>query len=198
MHAQSDPTILPGIRMTIWFTSDHHFGHERIIELAKRPFASVEGMDEHMIACWNDRVKPGDTVYHVGDFAFTDHDPYLRRLNGQKFLVPGNHDHSNRVKKATGWVKAEKIMDVTLPDGTMVVLCHYAMRVWSRSHYGAIHLYGHRPLARMQDQAEDTAVFYKRFGKKMNQSRNVALIFAWLSAFFFCLGAILVLRVVAS
>jgi calcineurin-like phosphoesterase family protein len=129
--------------MTIWFTSDHHFGHERIIELAKRPFASVEGMDEHMIARWNDRVKPGDTVYHVGDFAFTDHDPYLRRLNGQKFLVPGNHDHSNRVKKAAGWVKAEKIMDVTLPDGTMVILCHYAMRVWSRSHYGAIHLYGH-------------------------------------------------------
>ena len=35
------------------------------------------------------------------------------------------------------------MMDITLPDGTMVVLCHYAMRVWSRSHHGAIHLYGH-------------------------------------------------------
>ena len=89
--------------MTAFFTSDHHFGHKRIIELAKRPFTSVDEMDEYMIVRWNDRVKPGDTIYHVGDFAFTDHDPYLRRLNGQKFLVPGNHDHSNRVKKATGW-----------------------------------------------------------------------------------------------
>ena len=35
------------------------------------------------------------------------------------------------------------MMDITLPDGTMVVLCHYAMLVWSRSHHGAIHLYGH-------------------------------------------------------
>jgi hypothetical protein len=23
------------------------------------------------------------------------------------------------------------------------VLCHYAMRVWNRSHHGAWHLYGH-------------------------------------------------------
>jgi calcineurin-like phosphoesterase family protein len=129
--------------MSIWFTSDNHFGHKRIIELANRPFSSLNEMDECMIVRWNDRVKPGDIVYHVGDFAFTDHDPYLERLSGQKFLVPGNLDHSNRVKKATGWVKVERIMDVILPDGTMVVLCHYAMRVWSRSHHGAIHLYGH-------------------------------------------------------
>ena len=25
----------------------------------------------------------------------------------------------------------------------LVVLCHYAMRVWDRSHYGSWHLYGH-------------------------------------------------------
>jgi hypothetical protein len=56
---------------------------------------------------------------------------------------------------------------------------------------------GKWPLARMQDQAEDTMVFCKRFGKKMNRSRNIAMGFAWLSAFFFCLGTILVLRVVA-
>jgi len=24
-----------------------------------------------------------------------------------------------------------------------VVLCHYAMRTWDRSHYGSYHLYGH-------------------------------------------------------
>ena len=31
--------------MTIWFSADHHFGHARMIELAKRPFKSVEEMD---------------------------------------------------------------------------------------------------------------------------------------------------------
>jgi hypothetical protein len=56
---------------------------------------------------------------------------------------------------------------------------------------------GKWPRARMQEEAEDTIVFYKRFGKKMSRSRKIAMGFAWLSAFFFCLGAILVLRVVA-
>jgi hypothetical protein len=56
---------------------------------------------------------------------------------------------------------------------------------------------GKWPRPRMQDQAEDTDVFYKRFGKKMTRSRNIAMGFAWLSALLFCLGAALVLRVVA-
>jgi hypothetical protein len=52
------------------------------------------------------------------------------------------------------------------------------------------------PRARMQDQTEDTMAFYKRFGKKMTQSRNLALGFAGLSALLFCLGAALVLRAI--
>ncbi len=53
------------------------------------------------------------------------------------------------------------------------------------------------PRPRMQEKTEETLVFYKRFGKKMNTSRNFAMGFAWLSASLFCLGAFLVLRVVA-
>lgn len=127
----------------IWFTSDHHFGHKRIIELANRPFASVEEMDEEMIRRWNVCVSRSDIVYHLGDFAFADHTPYLDRLKGQKRLILGNHDHSNRVNKAKGWSTVDSLLHVTLPDKTPVVLCHYAMRVWNRSHHGAIHLYGH-------------------------------------------------------
>jgi calcineurin-like phosphoesterase family protein len=131
------------IVMKEWFTSDHHFGHKRIIELANRPFGTVEEMDAVMIERWNERVKIGDMVYHLGDFAFGDHTPYLTRLNGQKRLVKGNHDHSNRVKKAEGWSTVDTLLHVTSQEGIPLVLCHYAMRVWSRSHYGAIHLYGH-------------------------------------------------------
>ena len=95
-----------------------------------------------MIAKWNNRVARGDTVYHLGDFAFCDHTPYLRRLNGQKRLVVGNHDHSNRVKKAVGWSTVDSLLHVKVED-TPIVLCHYGMRVWNGSHYGALHFYGH-------------------------------------------------------
>lgn len=126
----------------IWFTSDNHFGHARIIELAKRPFASLEGMDEAMITRWNNRVSKGDLVYHLGDFAFADHNPYLDRLNGHKILIKGNHDHSNRVKAAKGWQSVHELLHINI-DGQPIVLCHYAMRVWKKSGHGAIHLYGH-------------------------------------------------------
>ena len=131
--------------MTIWFTSDRHFGHQRIIELAKRPFVSVEEMDEALIANHNARVKPGDIFYDLGDFAFTDdHDKYLSRLNGEGHLLPGNHDHRRRLKKVKGWhTIEEKLVHLKLADKTELVLCHYAMRVWRNSNHGALHLYGH-------------------------------------------------------
>jgi calcineurin-like phosphoesterase family protein len=125
-----------------WFTSDTHFGHARIIELANRPFSTVEAMDEEMIVRWNEVVRPGDQVFHLGDFAFSDHDPYLRLLHGQKRLIVGNHDHSDRIKKATRWHTVDQLLHVTV-EGIPLVLCHYAMRVWRKSHHGAVHLYGH-------------------------------------------------------
>lgn len=130
--------------MTIWFTSDRHFGHARIIELAKRPFTSVEEMDEALIANHNAKVRAGDIFYDLGDFAFGDHDRYLSQLNGEGHLLPGNHDHRSRLKKVKGWHKVEeKLVHLKLPDTTELVLCHYALRVWRNSHHGAIHLYGH-------------------------------------------------------
>ncbi len=127
--------------MTVWFTSDTHFAHRNVIEFCKRPFASIEEMDEEIIRRWNERVEPGDRVYHLGDFAFGDHDPYLSRLNGMKKLVIGNHD-GGRWRKATLWHSCERLAEVET-NGVRFVLCHYAMRVWRNSHRGALHLYGH-------------------------------------------------------
>lgn len=143
-----------------FFTSDTHFGHARIIEYCDRPFANVKEMNEAMIDNWNSVVKPDDVVFHLGDFAFADPENFLDRLNGRKRLVLGNHDKSitgNTLKKFE-WVKpyAEVyINDSTLPpttdrwgkkvaDGRQhIVLMHYAMRVWNKSHHGSWMLYGH-------------------------------------------------------
>lgn len=78
-----------------WFTSDTHFGHKNILEYEKeaRPFETVEEMNEQLIANWNDKVRPKDIVFHLGDFAFgAINVPIADRLNGHKRLVMGNHD----------------------------------------------------------------------------------------------------------
>jgi calcineurin-like phosphoesterase family protein len=50
-------------------------------------------MDEEMIRRWNDRVRPSDKVYHLGDVVINRRAlPTLARLNGDKVLIRGNHD----------------------------------------------------------------------------------------------------------
>jgi len=99
-------------------------------------------MDSIIILNWNKIVNPCDTGYIIGDFAFDDHDKYLHRMNGTKVLIVGNHDHTKRRKKATGWSEIEHLKRIEV-DGEYVILCHYAMRTWYKSHRGALHLYGH-------------------------------------------------------
>jgi calcineurin-like phosphoesterase family protein len=81
--------------MTVWFTSDTHFGHQNIIKYCDRPFRDTDEMDEVIIDRWNSVVEWDDTVYHLGDIALGQIDKSLgriTRLNGNKIAVLGNHD----------------------------------------------------------------------------------------------------------
>lgn len=85
---------------SVFLISDTHFGHEKTCTVFKRedgsplrPFASAEEMDEHMIKAWNERVRPNDKVYHLGDVVINRKFlSVLGRLNGDKVLIRGNHD----------------------------------------------------------------------------------------------------------
>ena len=130
--------------MTVWFTSDTHFGHANIIRYSERPFGSVREMDESLTDRWNTLVRPDDTVWHLGDFAFRNAvsaERYLARLAGRKHLIWGNHDDA-ATRALPGWESSQPYAEITV-DGTRLVLFHYAMRVWNRGQYGAVHLYGH-------------------------------------------------------
>ena len=84
----------------VWLISDTHFGHEKTCTVFKRadgsplrPFASAAEMDEYMVQAWNERVRPNDKVYHLGDVVIRrQHLDILYRLNGDKVLIRGNHD----------------------------------------------------------------------------------------------------------
>ena len=85
---------------SVFLVSDTHFGHEKTCTVFKRedgsplrPFSSAEEMDEFMIKAWNERVKPNDKVYHLGDVVINRKFlSVLGRLNGDKVLIRGNHD----------------------------------------------------------------------------------------------------------
>jgi len=91
----------------IWFTSDTHLGHANILKftgddgkLIRPGFSCVEEMDERIIDNWNKVVKPGDHVWHLGDFSFGGKDKiagYVGRLHGRKRLCVGNHDPVKKI-----------------------------------------------------------------------------------------------------
>ena len=126
----------------VYFSSDHHFYHANIIKLCNRPFSSVVEMNETMVRRWNETVSPDDTVYYLGDFslAFRPVELFTYRLNGNKFLIPGNHDfcHSYNKQSRTeeghekwidnyrkcGWFILPEETKIPLMDDIAINLCH--------------------------------------------------------------------------
>jgi calcineurin-like phosphoesterase family protein len=131
--------------MASYFASDYHLGHANVIKYDGRPFKNVNEMDEAIIENHNSVVSDEDDFYFLGDFSFskTRNREYLNRLNGNKFFIKGNHDNYDMIKlyKEYGTYLGE-LAEVTV-EGQRIVLCHYAMRVWNKSHRGVWMLYGH-------------------------------------------------------
>jgi calcineurin-like phosphoesterase family protein len=77
------------INKRVWFTADTHFGHQRTLELSKRPFDSIEEHDRELVKLWNQTVGENDVVFHLGDFG----DYGVREfLNGNIILLYGNYE----------------------------------------------------------------------------------------------------------
>ena len=125
----------------IWFSSDHHFGHKNILEYTERKhyFKDIEEMDRILIDNWNKLVKKEDTVYYLGDFTFKNPDEYISKLNGKIKFIKGSHD-----KYDAPYMRIIKpgILD-EYGNLRTIVLCHYAMRSWDKSHYASFCLWGH-------------------------------------------------------
>src|SRR5690606_10093180 len=98
-----------------------------------------------------------DDFYFLGDFCFGKNtEEYLKRLNGNKFFIKGNHDKKHTIKlyyKYGTYLGEQGKIKI---DDKDIILNHYAMRIWNRSHHGTFQLYGHShgslpPIGRQMD-----------------------------------------------
>lgn len=127
-----------------FFTADEHYNHANIIRFSNRPFRDTREMQEVLIARNNEVVNDGDTVFHLGDFfwgGFTDMAlGIIYQLNGDHWFLKGSHDRWQlgcSQQHFYPYIHEEQI------ESQYVVLCHYAMLTWPRSHYGSWQLFGH-------------------------------------------------------
>ena len=131
---------------TIFFTSDTHFDHKNLLKY-DRSFSSIEEMNEQIILNWNSVVKPNDDIYHLGDLSFCKSKEKLKiiinRLHGNKILIRGNHDREHPSYYINlGFKNCFDYKRIDLNKKT-IILSHYPMIAWDKSHFGSWLLYGH-------------------------------------------------------
>jgi len=142
----------------IFFISDLHVGHTNVIKYDGRPFKTTEEMHVELIKRWNSVVGPDSIVYFLGDLSFTRSDLtkwFVFQLNGKIHAIAGNHD---KPKDLRSLGRFEEVHDYGTEIGVYdedslqsrgsqgyqkIVMAHYPILSWNKSHYGAWHLHGH-------------------------------------------------------
>ena len=140
----------------IFTCSDLHFNHLSAIQYCPGRGSTVEEMNEKIISNWNELVSPDDKTIIVGDVAMgkiVEAPPLIRRLNGKKILVRGNHDKT-LVKMIQGhfeeygdlfetitfqYEMTHKVDDVK----HQIVFAHFPFYHWAGQDRGVINLFGH-------------------------------------------------------
>ena len=128
-----------------FYIADWHYDHANILSFDSRKFTDVNEMNKELVRRWNSVVAPEDIVYSLGDMFWcksSDALPILDALNGQKFLIRGNHDRTKDSKFINKFVKVTDYLEVEDGDKN-IVLCHYPIPCFKNHYYGWYHLYGH-------------------------------------------------------
>jgi len=130
---------------SVFLISDTHFGHRGMCTFTRndgvtklRPFDTTDEMDEFMVKAWNDKVKPTDKVYHLGDVVINKKSlPIMDRLNGDKVLIRGNHDifHDVEYRKYFRELRAYHVMNG-------LILSHVPVHPASLGRFGT-NIHGH-------------------------------------------------------
>lgn len=136
-----------------FFVSDSHFFHKRIVELTNRnKDTTAENHTDWLVDLWNSQVKEDDTVWHLGDFAFTSSkgklEDLLSRLNGRINFIYGNHCDVKTFESIYNRLHYINIRSIQhykeiKIQGNKVVLFHFPIAAWNKQHYGSWHLHGH-------------------------------------------------------
>jgi calcineurin-like phosphoesterase family protein len=137
--------------MKTWIGSDFHWGHTNIMKFCPVTRArfnnDLKYMNEAMIREWNEIVQPEDEVYILGDIAFLPVNKaieVMRRLNGTKILIEGNHDQKALQDTTFQQCFAEihSYLDISY-GGHKIIMSHYPFLEWDGMHRGSLHFHGH-------------------------------------------------------
>lgn len=129
----------------VFLYSDPHFGHAGVCRFMRndgvtklRPWDTPEEMDEELVRRYNERVRPNDKCYFLGDVVINRRAlNTLSRLNGDKVLIRGNHDifRDDEYRKYFRELRAYHVMNG-------MILSHIPVHADSLGRFG-VNIHGH-------------------------------------------------------
>jgi len=200
--------------MRTYFTADAHFQHGNIIRYTKRPWVKpsdldakgqwiskeienkrIEKMNKTIINNFNQKLKDGDKIYHIGDFCFKGGKEASGKTKAQYFEslinapithILGNHDGNNGIKaglesatirfanKTFFLVHRPPLKPSQIPQGVDAVLCGHVHNNWKHKWCGAI------PIINIGVDVwnfnlvstQDVAVYYEKMMRESGRDPN--------------------------
>lgn len=143
-----------------WITSDLHLGHANILKYcpwSRDHFSTVEEMNEGIVKNINSKVREDDILIIAGDICFSRPDvgvEFLKRINGFKKIVWGNHD--KKLRDSSVFHQSRGMMGVVWEGyylefnhnfegrNNTIIVTHFPFLTWDKMHHGAIALSGHQ------------------------------------------------------
>jgi len=148
---------------TTFFTADTHVGHKNLArgtsnwedKSSCRDFDTIEDMNNAIIESINCTVSEDDFLFCLGDWSFGDIGNvrgFRNQIHCKKIaLILGNHDTrirwSSDLRNIFYWtgdyLEIAPRRDCGMDVPSLIILSHYAMRVWNGSHRSSVQLFGH-------------------------------------------------------
>ena len=164
-YLEAKGTIIVDADNPLYFTSDLHFFHKRIVEFTGRP-TLIENHVQWLIGRINNKVPTKASVYHLGDmfFSCTNEEAIkvLSNLNGTWHFVLGNHDNVSKLAtivnsvnylkgtdhKIVGWyfrllVKIPSLVKNEKDYKKQLILSHFPIEDWESMSHGSYMIHGH-------------------------------------------------------
>ena len=144
----------------IYFCSDLHYGHKNILKInyhTRGKFSSIEEMNEWIESEVWEKLKPGDSLFDLGDTFWKQENKNLEKIfsrirPGVKlYKTIGNHDsyglyYGDQAKLKDKYEIISDLLDIQVEhEGEiyMISLSHYPMVSWNHKPYGSFMLHGH-------------------------------------------------------
>lgn len=146
-----------------FFCSDWHLFHSNIIGFSDMPFKDIHEHDEAILTLHNERVKPEDRYYMLGDATLirggkAQQEKFInfaKKFNGHGTIFLGNHDHFEK----SVYLQVFEDIRATWRDQENIIYSHFPLHPSTLSGVRAM-VHGHIHT----NESPSPAVFYSKSG----------------------------------